>query len=75
MTGTQRGQHWPADFSKSGDLRLERANYGRPGLLEADDGSDAYAVYKTYYQLCGAQAADTVPGARYKEKPKGTARP
>jgi len=67
ITAKRRATDWPADFDKTGDIRMNRANYGRPAYVTTSEGL-AYAVFKEYYQLVGEEARDTLPGARYGEK-------
>lgn len=41
VKSNERGIHWPSDFTRSGDLQLERANYGRAAIVTADNGSES----------------------------------
>lgn len=51
-----RGKHYPYDFMKNGDIRLERVPSGVSPIVWAH-GLPHFPVYKGYYILCGRKHA------------------
>ncbi|KAI9674102.1 MAG: hypothetical protein M1817_001920 [Caeruleum heppii] len=47
-----RGSYWTADFTKEGEIRKPRKNYGSPAIIRSDRQA-FYARYKGYYNLRG----------------------